>query len=99
MGISERKTAVRHAGVTCPGPGELALTLAWELGELDADCLAVPVSLDGDPAAQLRALAAARPLCDGHPLLVASVLTEIGRRAGLPVGLVGGARGHFVAHQ
>ncbi len=35
----------------------------------------------------------------GHPLLLAVVLGEIGRRAGLPVGIVGGARGHFVAHQ
>jgi hypothetical protein len=35
----------------------------------------------------------------GHPLLVAIVLTEIGRRAGLPVALVAGQKGHFIAHQ
>jgi hypothetical protein len=34
----------------------------------------------------------------GHPLLVAVVLAEIGRRANLPVGIVGGAHGHYVAH-
>jgi hypothetical protein len=35
----------------------------------------------------------------GHPILVAVILQELGRRAGLPVGIVGGAAGHFVAHQ
>jgi hypothetical protein len=35
----------------------------------------------------------------GHPVLIAIVLVEIGRRAGLPLGIVAGARGHFVAHQ
>lgn len=35
----------------------------------------------------------------GHPILVAAVLAEVGRRAGLPVGVVAGAAGHFVAHQ
>ena len=35
----------------------------------------------------------------GHPLLVAILLAELGRRAGLPVGIVAGERGHFVAHQ
>ena len=35
----------------------------------------------------------------GHPILVATVLAELGRRAGLPVGIVAGAAGHFVAHQ
>src|ERR1043165_9393193 len=88
-----------HAAVTCPPAAEPALAFAWELGELDADCLTVPVPVEGDPAAQLRALAAARPLCGGHPLLVAIVLTEIGRRADMAVGLVAGVRGHFVAHQ
>jgi hypothetical protein len=34
-----------------------------------------------------------------HPVLIAIVLAEIGRRAGLPLGIVAGARGHFVAHQ
>jgi hypothetical protein len=35
----------------------------------------------------------------GHPMLVAVVLAELGRRAGVPVGVVAGAAGHFVAHQ
>jgi hypothetical protein len=35
----------------------------------------------------------------GHPVLVAIVLTEIGRRAGLPVAIIAGERGHYVAHQ
>ena len=35
----------------------------------------------------------------GHPILVAIVLAEIGRRAGVPIGIVAGATGHFVAHQ
>jgi hypothetical protein len=35
----------------------------------------------------------------GHPLILAVVLDEIARRAGLPVGIVGGAHGHFLAHQ
>ncbi len=35
----------------------------------------------------------------GHPLLLVVVLAEIGRRTGLPVGIVGGASGHFLAHQ
>jgi hypothetical protein len=44
---SDRDTAVRrpvtalpfrlHASVTCPPPADLAISLAWELGELDAD--------------------------------------------------------------
>jgi hypothetical protein len=43
---SDRDTVVRrpaalpfrlHASVTCPPPAELALSLAWELGDLDAD--------------------------------------------------------------
>jgi hypothetical protein len=35
----------------------------------------------------------------GHPTLVAVVLVELGRRAGLPVGIVAGPSGeHFVAH-
>jgi hypothetical protein len=133
----DRHTAVRrpatampfrvHASVTCPPPGELAVSLAWELGELDADRVeralcalgaAVLVEVEHDPEAQLRALAevvacstlSARPdgelLIDrvlerghGHPVLLAIVLTELGRRAGLPVGIIAGDRGHFVAHQ
>src|SRR5262245_57945462 len=32
----------------------------------------------------------------GHPLMVAILLVEIGRRIGLPVGLIAGEHGHFV---
>ena len=137
MSSSDRHTAVRrplaampfrlHASVTCPPPAELALSLAWELGDLDADrteralCAlgaAVLVEVEQDPRAQLDALAevvacatlSARPegelLIDrvlerghGDPLLLAIVLNELGRRAGLPVGIIAGERGHFVAHQ
>jgi hypothetical protein len=116
-----------HASVTCPPPAELALSLAWELGDLDADRVeralcalgaAVMVEVERAPEAQLRALAevvtcsalSARHdgelLIDrvlerghGHPLLVAIVLAELGRRAGLPVGIIAGESGHFVAHQ
>ena len=35
----------------------------------------------------------------GHPLALAILLVEIGRRAGLPVGIVAGEHGHFIAHQ
>jgi hypothetical protein len=35
----------------------------------------------------------------GHPILIAALLAEVGRRAGLPVGVVAGEAGHFVAHQ
>ncbi|MDA0169215.1 transglutaminase-like domain-containing protein [Solirubrobacter taibaiensis] len=35
----------------------------------------------------------------GHPMLIAVLLAELGRRAGVPVGVVAGAAGHFVAHQ
>jgi hypothetical protein len=35
----------------------------------------------------------------GHPLLVAVLLAELGRRAGFAVGIVAGDAGHFVAHQ
>ena len=47
MSSSDRDAAVRrpvaalpfrlHASVTCPPPAELALSLAWELGDLDGD--------------------------------------------------------------
>jgi hypothetical protein len=119
-----------HASVTCPPPAELAKSLAWELGDLDADHVeralcalgaAVLAELESEPKDQLRALGEAvtsaalaarhgggpgelmidRALeCGhGHPVLIAIVLAEIGRRAGLPLGIVAGARGHFVAHQ
>jgi hypothetical protein len=35
----------------------------------------------------------------GHPLALAVVLAELGARAGLPVGIVAGEEGHYVAHQ
>jgi len=35
----------------------------------------------------------------GHPLVVAILLCELARRAGVPAGIVGNERGHFVAHQ
>jgi hypothetical protein len=116
-----------HAAVTCPPPAELAVSLAWELGDLDADRVeralcalgaAVLVEVEHDPEAELLALAevvTCSALCPrrdgellidrvlerghGHPLLVAIVLAEIGRRAGLPVAIIAGERGHFVAHQ
>ena len=140
MSSSDRDTAVRrpvtalpfrlHASVTCPPPAELALSLAWELGELDADRVernltalsaAILAEVETKPAAQLAALGEAvtnMALCarlDGgpqellidralerghaHPVLIAIVLQETGRRAGLPVGIVAGERGHFLAHQ
>ena len=137
MSSGDRHTAVRrpatampfrlHASVTCPPPAELAISLAWELGDLDVDRVeralcalgaAVLVEVEHDPEAQLRALAEVvtcatlssrregELLIDrvlerghGHPLGVAIVLTEIGRRAGLPVAIIAGERGHFVAHQ
>jgi hypothetical protein len=34
-----------------------------------------------------------------HPVLIAIILQEVGRRAGLPIGIVAGQRGHFLAHQ
>ena len=45
MSSSDRDTAVRrsalpfrlHASVTCPPPAELATSLAWELGDIDAE--------------------------------------------------------------
>ncbi|WP_084284671.1 transglutaminase family protein [Solirubrobacter soli] len=140
MSSSDRDTAVRrpvtalpfrlHASVTCPPPAELALSLAWELGDFDADrsernltalAAAILPGTERDPAAQLRALGEAvtnMVLCsrsDGgpnellidqalehghaHPVLVAIVLQEIGRRAGIPVGIVANENGHFLAHQ
>ena len=75
MSTSDRDIAVRgrtlarplrlHASVTCPPPAELATSLAWELGDLDADRVeralcalgaAVLAELESDPEAQLRAL-------------------------------------------
>lgn len=135
MSTSDRNTAVRrtgtlpfrlHASVTCPPPATLAASMAWELGELDAEraeraydalLAATPVDLERTAEGQLRALGEA-PLRavraghaealllghalergHGHAILVAVILAEVGRRAGLPVGVVAGAAGHFVAHQ
>jgi hypothetical protein len=136
----DRDTAVRgpvtalpfrlHASVACPPPAELARSLAWELGDFDADraernltALAAAILPEAQtrPAAQLAALGEAvtntalSPRGDGgprellldralerghgHPVLIAIVLAEIGRRAGVPVGIVAGGNGHFVAHQ
>src|SRR4051812_6915041 len=123
--MGDRQTAALpfrpHTAGACPPPAALAAAIAWELGEFDLErverALAAGPELGGEPAAALRALAAApltartcgRPQAllidrvlergDGHPLLVAVVLTEWARRAGQPVGIVAGARGHFVAHQ
>ncbi len=138
--MSDKDTAVRrpvtalpfrlHASATCPPPAELARSLAWELGDFDADRMerdltalaaAILAETETKPEAQLRALGEAvtnmaiSPRHDGgphellidkalerghgHPVLVAIVLQEIGRRAGLPVGIVAGEQGHFVAHQ
>ena len=140
MSSSNRDTAVRgpvtalpfrlHASVTCPPPAELARSLAWELGDFDADraernltALAAAILAEAEtrPEAQLTALGEAvtnmalSPRRDGgprellidkalerghaHPVLIAIVLQEIGRRAGLAVGIVAGEKGHFVAHQ
>ena len=140
MGSSDRDTAVRgpvtalpfrlHASATCPPPAELARSLAWELGDFDADrternltalAAAILAETETKPAKQLQALGEAvtntaiSPRHDGgprellidqalerghaHPVLVAIVLHEIGRRGGLPVGIVAGEKGHFVAHQ
>lgn len=140
MSSSDRDTAVRgratglplklHASVTCPSPAELATSLAWELGDVDADRVeralcalgaAVLAEVESEPEAQLRALGEAvtnaalssrhaggtgELMIDrvlerghGHPVVVAIVLAEIGRRAGLPVAIIAGERGHYVAHQ
>jgi hypothetical protein len=119
-----------HASVTCPPPAELARSLAWELGDFDADraernltALAAAILAEAEtrPEAQLAALGEAvtnmaiSPRREGgphellidkalehghaHPILIAIVLQEIGRRAGLPVGIIAGEQGHFVAHQ
>ena len=125
-----RKTALPfrlHASVTCPSPAELALSLAWELGDPDLDrseraltvlAAATPAELEPTPLDQLRTLG--DPVAggtlearangevhldrllangNGHPLTVAILLDELGRRAGLPVGIVAGESGHFIAHQ
>src|SRR3954447_24805144 len=121
MGPSDRDTAVRrttlHAVGGCPTPAELALALACELGDADAELVLGAPEIEGDAEAQLRALGThalparrdggpelllidhALERGEADPLLVAIVLAELGRRAGMPVGIVGGSGGHFVAHQ
>jgi len=137
---SDRHTAVRrpvtalpfrlHAATTCPPPAEVARSLAWELGDFDADgaeraltalTAAALAEVERSPEAQLHALGevvTSAALCarrdggphellidrvlvrgHGHPLTIAVILQEIGRRAGLPVGIVAGEAGVFVAHQ
>ena len=135
MSTSDRNTAVRkgstvpfrlHASVSCPPPAALAASMAWELGDLDAERVeraydallaATPIELERTAEDQLRVLGEA-PLRavrgggpealllhralergHGHRILVAVLLAELGRRAGVPVGVVAGAAGHFVAHQ
>jgi hypothetical protein len=116
-----------HASTMCPSHGELAASIAYELGALDPDrferdltALAAALPAATDPEAQLRALGeivtsgalvprthgGAEELLagevirrgHGHPLAVAVVLAELGRRAGFPVGIVAGHGDHFVAH-
>src|SRR4051794_39652571 len=108
MGPSrDRPTAVRarpHSALACPPAGVQAAAIARELGAEGLErALAARPELHGSPAAQLRALAAcaphARDCAGADALLVAVVLAEWGRRAGAPVGIVAGVRGHFVAHQ
>jgi Transglutaminase-like superfamily len=59
--------------------------------------MALCARLDGGPRELLIDHALERG--HAHPVLVAIVLQETGRRAGLPVGIVAGERGHFLAHQ
>jgi hypothetical protein len=116
-----------HASTMCPSHGELAASIAYELGELDPDrferdltALAAALPSEPDAEAQLRALGevvrskalvartygGAEELLagevirrgQGHPLALAVVLAELGRRAGMNVGIVAGERDHYVAH-
>jgi len=116
-----------HASTMCPSHGELAASIAYELGELDPDrferdltALAAALPAESDPEAQLRALGevvssqalvartygGAEELLagevirrrHGHPLALAVILAELGRRAAMNVGIVGGERDHYVAH-
>jgi hypothetical protein len=111
----------------CPSHGELAASIAYELGVLDPDrferdltSLAAALPAEPDAEAQLRALGeivssgalvartygGARELLagevirrgHGHPLALAIVLAELGRRAGMNVGIVADERDHYVAH-
>jgi len=116
-----------HAATMCPSHGELAASIAYELGVLDPDrferdltALAAALPAEPDPEAQLRALGeivasgalvartygGAEELLagevirrgHGHPLALAIVLAELGRRAGMNAGIVAAARDHYVAH-
>ncbi len=116
-----------HASAMCPVHGELAASIAFDLGVLDPDrferdltALAAALPAETDPAAQLRALGeivGSRTLVartyggaeellagevirrgHGHPLALALVLAELGRRAGMNVGIVAGERDHYIGH-
>jgi hypothetical protein len=66
------------------------------LGEIVAT-RTLTARVDGGPSELLIDHALERG--HGDPTLIAIVLDELGRRAGLPVGIVAGGRGHFIAHQ
>jgi transglutaminase superfamily protein len=116
-----------HASTMCPSHGELAASIAYELGELDPDrferdltALAAALPAESGPEAQLRALGeivssqalvarsygGAEELLagevirrgHGHPLALAVVLAELGRRAGMGVGIVAADARHYVGH-
>lgn len=116
-----------HASTMCPSHGELAASIAYELGVLDPDrferdltALAAALPAEPGPEAQLRALGeivtsgalvartygGAEELLagevirrgHGHPLALAIVLAELGRRTGMNVGIVADERDHYVAH-
>src|SRR5690242_14927824 len=111
----------------CPSHGELAASIAYELGALDPDrferdltALAAALPAESDPEAQLRALGeivssqalvarsygGAEELLagevirrgHGHPLALAVVLAELGRRAGMGVGIVAAGTRHYIGH-
>ncbi len=111
MGPSNRDTAL-HVATTCPTPFELAVALAEaepELvpfaaeGEAEAQLRALGAACEltarADGGPELLLIDRVLEHGEGDPLIVAVVLAELGRRAGLPVGIVGGASGHYVAHQ
>src|SRR4051794_149577 len=94
-----RRTAP-HATTTCPPPFELAASLALELNEAevllgpapephgDAEAqlraLSTPIVARADGGPELLLLDRALERGEGDPLIVAVVLAELGRRAGLP---------------
>jgi hypothetical protein len=66
------------------------------LGEAVTSC-ALAARQDGGPGELLIDHALERG--HAHPVLVAIILHEVARRAGLPVGIVAGEHGHYLAHQ